>query len=51
MSSSAKPFNIKTLKMEGELLKFTNIVTGFKYRYFVVNTVLARLDYFIVSIH
>ena len=48
-STSAKPFNIKTLKLEGGLLKFTNIVTGFKQRYFVVNTALARLDYFMVS--
>lgn len=41
-------FNLKTLKLEGQLSKFTNIVTGFKYRYFVVNNDLARLDYFMV---
>lgn len=39
-------FNIKTLKLEGQLSKFTNIVTGYKYRYFVVKNALARLDYF-----
>lgn len=39
-------FNIKTLKLEGQLSKFTNIVSGYKFRYFVVNTTLARLDYF-----
>lgn len=39
-------FNLKTLKLEGQLSKFTNIVTGYKYRYFVVNNDLARLDYF-----
>lgn len=40
-------FNLKNLKLEGQLSKFTNIMTGYKFRYFVVNTELARLDYFI----
>ena len=42
-------FNLKTLRLEGQLSKFTNIVTGYKYRYFVVNNDLARLDYFMVN--
>lgn len=42
-------FNFKNLKLEGQLFKFTNIVTGYKYRYFVVNTELVRLDYFIAE--
>jgi len=40
-------FNLSTLKLEGQLSKFTNIVTGFKNRFFVVNPGQARLDYFI----
>lgn len=42
-------FNLKTLKLEGQLSKFTNIVTGYKFRFFMVNTGLARLDYFMAE--
>ena len=36
-------------RLEGQLCKYTNVMRGYQFRYFVVNTELAKLDYFMVS--
>ena len=38
--------NLKTLKMEGQLYKYTNVVRGFQVRYFIVNNETSKLDYY-----
>ena len=37
------------LRLEGNLFKYTNVMRGFQMRYFVVNTMMSKLDYFVVS--
>ncbi len=38
----------KLTRLEGQLSKYTNVMRGYQFRYFVVNTDLVRLDYFMV---
>ncbi len=35
-------------RLEGQLSKYTNVMRGYQFRYFVVNSELFRLDYFMV---
>ena len=45
-----KELNLSSFKLEGALTKYTNVMRGYQYRYFVVNTEHARLDYFMVPL-
>jgi len=38
--------DLKSQRLEGNLFKYTNVMRGFQQRYFVVNTIMAKLDYF-----
>ena len=38
----------KKLRLEGQLSKYTNVMRGYQYRYFVLNVEAEKLDYFMV---
>jgi hypothetical protein len=35
--------------MEGQLYKYTNVMRGYQFRYFVVDAINGKLDYFMVT--
>ncbi|KAK3790351.1 hypothetical protein RRG08_008053 [Elysia crispata] len=45
-SKAPSPRSIKPSPMEGQILKFTNVMKGFQYRWFVLDPDSGMLEYF-----